>query len=163
MHECRRRTIDHRPRRSGPTAVLGALAHAACRLDTSREALTLDLAEHHRDPSQAQVDAVRHGLLDTVTDLDEAGSLPPASALVDEALDASDASAVTRWAVRAVPDSVIDRALPTDDVLRRAIARLDVRALLSALDDPDQLGIALTPTLTDAVKQTLTEQLRSLL
>ena len=42
--------------------------------------------------------------------------------------------------IRALPDSVIDAALKTDDVLTRAIDDLDLRSLLANLDDQDDLN-----------------------
>ncbi len=96
--------------------VLLGVADAACRLGVSRESLTLDLAQPG-ERSDAEVDALREGLRDAVRQLADEGSLPPASELVDEALDNSDLNRFLELAIRALPDSVVDAALKTDDVL----------------------------------------------
>ncbi len=57
------------------------------------------------------------------------GSLPPASELVDEALESADLNDFVKTLIRALPDSVVDAALKTDDVLTRAIEDLDLRTL----------------------------------
>ena len=147
----------------GQRLVLIGLDGAACRLGTSREALTYDLARDHTDPSDAQVAALRAGLLEAVETMRRAGTLPPASDLVDQALDASDLNAFTKLAIRALPDSVVDQALPTDQVLRQAIEDLDVRALLTDLDDPDRLDALITQAVKKAVGETISARLRSLL
>jgi len=160
-----------RPAQSGAPTTLDALGQrlvllgldgAACRLGTSREALTLDLAQDHSDPSDAQVAALRAGLLDAIDDMKRDGTLPPAADLVDQALDASDLNAFAKLAIRALPDSVINQALPTDEVLRQAVEDLDVRALLTHLDDGDQLSTLVTQAVTKAVQETLTARLHSL-
>ena len=99
---------------------------AACSLNVSREALTLELARADT-PTDAEIDAVREGLLSAVSQMQDDGSLPPASELVDEALDSADLNPLLESAIRAIPDSVIDAALKTDDVLTRAISDLDLR------------------------------------
>ena len=117
--------------------VLLGIDGAACRLDVSREALTLELAQTGT-PTDAQVDALREGLLVAVDRMEDDGTLPPASELVDEALDSADLNGFLEAAIRALPDSVIDAALKTDDVLTRAIEDLDLRAVLANLDDQDE-------------------------
>ena len=62
---------------------------AACRLRVSREALTLELAQPG-PRTDAQVDALREGLLAAVRRMEDDGTLPPASELVDEALENAD-------------------------------------------------------------------------
>ena len=67
------------------------------------------------------------------------GSLPPASDLVDEALDTADLNRFLKAAIRALPDSVVNAALKTDDVLIRTIDDLDLRSLLANLDNQHDL------------------------
>jgi hypothetical protein len=141
--------------------VLLGVDGAACDLDVSREALVLELAQ--RDPSDAEVDALHDGLVGAVGRMKEDGTLPPASALVDEALATSDLNGFLEAAIRALPDSVIDAALKTDDVLVRAIDDLDLREVLANLDDTDDLNRQLEPAITDAVKDSLVDRVRNLL
>jgi len=142
--------------------VLLGLDGAACRLGVSREALTLELARPG-PRSDARVDALRAGLLDAVEQMKSDGTLPPASDLVDEALDNSDLNGFVKAAIRALPDSVIDSALKTDDVLDRTIADLDLRGLLANLDDEKDLDARLDAAVTQAVKDSLTARLRGLI
>ncbi len=62
--------------------VLLGIDEAACTLGVSREALTLELAQPG-PRTDAEIDALRGGLLSAVGRMQEDGSLPPASALVD--------------------------------------------------------------------------------
>jgi hypothetical protein len=142
--------------------VLLGLDGAACRLHTSREALTLELARPG-PRSDAEIAALRAGLLDAVRKMKAAGTLPPASDLVDEALDSSDLNGFVKAAIRALPDSVVDSALHTDDVLARTIEALDLRRLLAHLDDEQGLDRQLDAAVTRAVKDSLTDRLRDLL
>jgi hypothetical protein len=146
----------------GERLVLLGLDRAACRLHVTREALTLQLAQSHT-PTDDQVAALRAGLLDAVARMKSDGTLPPASKLTDEALAQSDLNGFLKAAIRALPDSLIDSALKTDDVLRRAINSLDLRALLSNLDDPAQLSRQINAAVTKAVKDALVARLRGLL
>ncbi|HET6940238.1 MAG TPA: hypothetical protein VFI19_16595, partial [Nocardioides sp.] len=65
--------------------VLLGLDGAACQLHVSREALTLELAQPG-PRTDAEIDALRAGLLSAVQRMKDDGTLPPASDLVDEAL-----------------------------------------------------------------------------
>ena len=141
--------------------VLLALDDAACTLGVSREALTLDLAQTS-EPTDAQVDALHDGLLAAVDRMDAEGTLPPISSLVDEALDNADLNGLLEAALRAIPDSVVDGALPTDVVLTNAVDQLDLRAVLADLDDPDALDTQLEDAVTQAVKDTLVDRVREL-
>ena len=142
--------------------VLLGLDGAACRLHVSREALTLELAQPG-PPSDAEIAALRAGLLDAVRRMHDDRTLPPASDLVDEALDNSDLNGLVQAAIRALPDSVIDSALHTDDVLTRTIEDLDLRTLLANLDDQQSLNAQLDAAITQSVKDSLTARLRDLL
>ena len=142
--------------------VLIGVDDAACTLGVSREAFTLGLARSGT-PTDAEVDALREGLLSAVGEMKDDGSLPPASDLIDEALDSSDLNDFLKTLIRALPDSVVDAALKTDDVLVRAIDDLDLRALLSNLDDPDDLNAQVEAAVTRAVRESLVARLRGLL
>ncbi|GAB3088109.1 hypothetical protein [Nocardioides zeae] len=141
--------------------VLRGVDDAACTLGVSREALTLELAQQD-EPTDAQVDALRDGLRTAVGELAEEDLLPPSSSLVDEALDGADINRFLAAGIRALPDSVIDDALPTEDVLTRAVDELDVRAILSDLDDADALRDEVEPAVMQAVRDELLDRLRNL-
>jgi hypothetical protein len=146
----------------GERLVLLGLDGAACRLGVTREALTLDLAES-RAPTGAQVVALRAGLLAAVDRMKADGTLPKASDLTDEALDNSDLNGFIKAAIRALPDSLINGALKTDDVLKRTINELDLRKLLTNLNNADELTKQINSAVTDAVKRSLVARLRDLL
>jgi hypothetical protein len=142
--------------------VLLGLDGAACRLHVTREALILDLAQPG-PRSDAQVAAVRAGLLQAVQRMKADGSLPRASDLADEALATANLPSLVKLAIHLLPDSVINSALHTDDVLRRTIAKLDLRKLLSNLNNPDQISSQIQAAVTAAVKDALLARLRSLI
>jgi hypothetical protein len=141
--------------------VLLGVDGAACRLGVSREALTLELAQPGTR-TDAEIDALREGLLEAVQRMKDDGSLPPASDLVDEALDNADLNGFLEAAIRAIPDSVVNAALKTDDVLTRAIDDLDLRAVLANLDSQDDLNRQVEAAITQAVKDSLAARLRGL-
>jgi hypothetical protein len=142
--------------------VILGLDGAACRLHVSREALTLDLARQGT-PTDAQINALRAGLLEAVDRMKADGTLPQASALTDQALDESNLNGLLKAAIRVLPDSLINSALKTDDVLRRAINDLDLRKLLANLTNPDDLTRQIDAAVTQAVKDSLIARLRGLL
>ena len=142
--------------------VLIGMDEAACTLGVSREALTLELAQPGPRTDE-EIEALRGGLLSAVGRMQEDGSLPPASALVDEALDNADLDDFLKSVIRALPASVIDAAVKTDDVLVRAINDLDLRTLLANLDDQDDLNAQVNAAVTQAVKDSLVARLRDLL
>ncbi|MBB3044989.1 hypothetical protein [Nocardioides soli] len=147
--------------------VLIGLDEAACTLGTSREALTLELARSGagaQADAQAddQADALRDGLLAAVARMQGDGTLPAASDLVDEALDTADLNGVLEAVIRAVPDSVVDAALPMDDVLTRAIEDLDLHALLANLDDQAALEAQVQAAVSQAVVDSLVARVRDL-
>jgi len=142
--------------------VLIGIDGAACRLHVSREALALELAQAD-DPTDAQIDALRAGLKAAVSRMKGDGSLPPASELVDESLESADLNDFLKRVIRALPASAIDAALKTDDVLRRAIDDLDLRALLANVDDQQALEQQIEVAVTAAVKDSLEARLRDLL
>ena len=142
--------------------VLLGLDGAACRLHMTREALALELAQSST-PTDAQTDALRAGLLEAVNRMKADGTLPPASKLTDEALDNADLNGFIKAAIRSLPDSLINSALKTDDILRRTINELDLRSLLANLNDPDELSQQINAAVTKAVKDSLVGRLRDLL
>ena len=142
--------------------VLLGLDGAACRLGLSREAFALQLARPG-PRTAAQVNAVRAGLLRAVARMKADGTLPRSSSLVNEAVAGSKLNVFVKAAIRALPDSLIDKNLKTDDVLRRTINDLDLERLLSNLDDPDDLNTQITAAVTKAVKAALVARLRDLL
>ena len=91
------------------------------------------------------------------------GTLPPISDFVDEALDNADLNGFLKAAIKALPDSVIDAALKTDDVLDRTIDDLDLRDLLANLDDQGDLNRQVEAAVEQAVKDALVDRLRDLL
>ncbi|HET9999155.1 MAG TPA: hypothetical protein VFQ17_16665 [Nocardioides sp.] len=141
--------------------VLIGIDEAACTLGVSREALTLELAQPGPRTDE-EIEALRGGLLSAVGRMQEDGSLPPASALVDEALDNADLDDFLKSVIRALPASVIDAAVKTDDVLVHAIDELDLRTLLANLDDQDDLDEQVNAAVTQAVKDSLLARLRDL-
>lgn len=141
--------------------VLLGLDNAACELSVSREQLTLELAQPG-ERTEAEIAALRQGLLAAVDQMAEDGSLPPASELTDEALDAAGLNGFVEAVVRAIPDSAIDAALKTQDVLQRAIADLDLSALLVDLADQDRLNQQIQAAITRAVTDSLIARLRDL-
>ena len=142
--------------------VLLGLDGAACRLHLSREALTLKLAQPG-DRTDAEIAALHDGLLAAVQRMKDDGSLPPASDLVDEALDNADLNGFLEAAIRALPDSVVNAAVKIDDVLTRTIDDLDLRTILANLDDEAGLTQQINAAVTQAVKDSLADRLRDLL
>jgi len=145
----------------GERVVLLGLDGAACRLHVTREALILQLATPGKR-SDAEINAVRAGLLGAVDKMKAAGTLPPASDYSDEAVDNADLNGFVKFLIKALPDSVIDAALKTDDVLKRTITNLDLRTVLADLNDPDELRRRINDAVTQAVKDSLVDRLQDL-
>lgn len=142
--------------------VLLGIDGAACRLGTSREALTLQLAQPG-PRSDEEVDALRAGLHDAVRRMKDDGTLPPASDLVDEAMDNSDLNGFLKAAIKALPDSVVDAAVKIDDVLDRTIDDLDLRSVLENVDDQDDLDRQVNAAVEQSVKDSVVDRLTSLI
>ena len=142
--------------------VLLGIDNAGCTLGISREALTLQLAQAG-EPTDAQVDALQDGLKQAVRDMQDDGSLPPTSDLVEETIGNADLNGLLKRLILALPASVVDSALKTDDVLIRTINDLDVREVLSNLDDPRDLNRQIEAAVTQAVKDSLTQRVRDLI
>lgn len=145
----------------GELLVLYGLDGAACRLHQSRESLVLQLALPG-ERTDAQVEALRGGLLDAVDRMKAENQLPAAADLADEALADADLNGFLKRAIRALPDGVINGTLKTDDVLRRAVTDLDLRALLTDLADPAKLQSRISAAVTEAVKDSLRARVRDL-
>jgi hypothetical protein len=142
--------------------VLLGIDGAACRLGVSREALILELAQPG-PRTDAEIDALHEGLLVAVRRMQDDGSLPPASELVDEAMDNADLNGFLEAAIRAIPASVVNAALKMDDVLTRAIDDLDLRTILADIDDQQAPNEQMEAAVTQAVKDSLVDRLRNLL
>ena len=140
------------------TLVLFGLDAAACQLGETREGLLLRLAQVD-EPSDAEVEALRTGLRVAVDRMDAEGRLPKVSALKDEALERAGVPGLVSMAIKALPDDFLDSRLATDDLLRRSVDELDVRALILDMDDPGQVqslvGAAVTKAAIAAVKESL--------
>lgn len=141
--------------------VLLGIDDAACRLQVSREALVLRLAEP-ASRSDAEVEALHAGLLSAVRRMQDDGSLPPASSLVGEALDSIELNAFLKAAILALPDPVIDAALKTDDILTRTIDGLDLRDMLANLDDQSSLEQQIQEAVVPAVRDSVLARIRGL-
>ncbi len=161
---CAERTVTSRdPGIEGLTErlVLLGIDGAACILGVSRESLTLELAQPG-ERTDEEIAALRQGLLSAVDRMKEDGTLPPASDLVEEALENADINDLLRRVILALPDSVIDAAVKTDDVLVRTINDLDLRELLADIEDQDELNRQVEAAVTQAVKDSIVERLRDL-
>jgi hypothetical protein len=145
----------------GEHLVLLGLDGAACTLGKTREALVIELARPG-ERTDAEIDALRSGLLGAVDRMQADGTLPPASDLADEALAEADLNRFVKIAIRALPDSAVNAALHTDDVLRRAVNGLDLRELLGNLENPNELEDQISAAVTKAVKDSLRDRLRDL-
>ncbi len=139
--------------------VVVGVQNAACDLGVTREELVLALpsAADRRALAQRQgldeadlVRALRKGLGDAIGRLDRERRLPPASQLLDSYVGRLGLPGVAEALIRRIPDGIVDGLLPTGDVLRTAIGRIDVEDLLGQIDDPRALETKLRKTITDA-------------
>jgi hypothetical protein len=138
--------------------VLTGLDAAACQIGVSREAFARQLAQPGAR-TDAQINALRTGLLTAVDILKADGKLPKASRLAREAVDVSNLSGFRKAAIRAIPDALIDKTLTTDDVLRRTINDLDLRALLANLGNRHDLTTQVNAAVLKAVLARLADDL----
>ena len=139
--------------------VLLGLDGAACRLGISRERLVLALADTRSLDPRAPA-ALEAGLRDAVYRLEREGRLPKVSQLLPEALDQSNLPGIAKTVIGALPDSVVDSALPTGPLLRRAVGELDVNRLVHELDNPDRLQPAVRSAILRAARDQILERLR---
>jgi hypothetical protein len=159
---CTRRAVPLIPARLEPLAeriVLLGLDNAACRLGSSRERLVLALADTRSLDPDAPA-ALKAGLRDAVDRLDREGRLPKVSQLLPEALDQADLPGIVKTVIGAIPDGVIDTALPTGPLLRRTISELDVDRLIRELHDPHQLESAVRSAILQAALHQILDRLR---
>jgi hypothetical protein len=139
--------------------VLDGVQRAACALGVPRERLVLALPSARdrrrlaREAGRSEAGlavVLRGGLGRAVRRMDRAGRLPRASALLDTYAGDLGLPGLAEQAVRRFPDRVVDDLVPTGPVVERALARVDVLAVLRDLDDPDALEGALTDAVRDA-------------
>jgi hypothetical protein len=142
--------------------VLTGVDEAACKLGVSRERLLLALPSQKDRAALARetgtderglAQALKDGLRTGIDRLDKAGQLPKTSALLPSV---ADQLGISKSLVGAIPDSVVDDLLPTADVLRRAVDKIDMNVILANLDDRE----ALESTLRDALVQAAIDELR---
>lgn len=143
--------------------VLTGVDEAACKLGVSRERLLLalpsqpDRAELARElgtDEEGLAQATKDGLLTGIDRLEKAGQLPKASALLPSI---ADQLGISTGLVGLIPDGVVDNLLPTADLLRRSIEKVDVNAVLADLDDRK----ALESTLRDVLFKAAIEEAKA--
>jgi hypothetical protein len=150
------------PARLEPVAeriVLLGLDNAACRLGISRERLVLALADTRSLDPDARA-ALKAGLRDAVDRLDRERRLPKVSQLLPEALDLADLPGIVKTAIGAIPDGLVDTALPTGPLLRGTISELDIDRLIRELHDPRQLKSAVRSAILQAALHQILDRLR---
>ena len=160
---CNPRADPPIPARLEPVAeriVLLGLDNAACRLGISRERLVLALADTRSLDPDAPA-ALKAGLRDAVDRLDRERRLPKVSELLPEALDQADLPGIVKTVIGAIPDGLVDTALPTGPLLRRTISQLDVDRLVRELNDPRQLESAVRSAILQAALHQILDRLRS--
>jgi hypothetical protein len=138
---CVERPVPPIPPRLEPLTeriVLLGLDRAACRLGISRERLVLALANQGSLNPHAPA-ALKAGLRDAVDRLEREGRLPKVSQLLPQALDQANLPGLAKTLIGAIPDGVVDDALPTGPLLRRTVEELDINRLIRELHDPRQL------------------------
>ncbi|HXO06725.1 MAG TPA: hypothetical protein VN880_01765 [Solirubrobacteraceae bacterium] len=158
---CTPRPVPSIPPQLEPLAeqiVLLGLDRAACRLGISRERLVLALADTRSLGPRAPA-ALKAGLREAVDRLDREGRLPKVSQLLPEALDQANLPGIVKTIIEAIPDGLVDKALPTAPLLRRTIDELDVTRLLRELTDPGQLDSAVKTAILHAAFQQIVGRL----
>ena len=158
---CTPRPVPPIPAQLEPLAeqiVLLGLDSAACRLGISRERLVLALADTRTLDPRAPA-ALKTGLRDAVDRLDREHRLPKVSKLLPEALGQANLPGIAKTILAAIPDGVIDSALPTAPLLRRTVDALDVNRLLHQLHDPRQLDSAVRSAILQAALRQILDHL----
>ena len=158
---CIPRPVAAIPPRLEPLAeqiVLLGLDSAACRLGISRERLVLALADT-RSLNPREPAALKAGLRDAVDRLDREHRLPKVSQLLPQALDQTNLPGIAKTIIEAIPDGLVDNALPTAPVLRRTIDELDVTRLLQELTDPSRLNSAVQSAILHAALHQILDRL----
>ena len=139
--------------------VLVGLDSAACRLGISRERLVLALADTRTLDPRAPA-ALKAGLHDAIDRLGREHRLPKVSQLLPQALDQANLPGIAKTIIGAIPDEVIDNALPTAPLLRRTVDELDIDRLLHQLHDPRQLNSAIRSAILQAALGQILDRLR---
>ena len=139
--------------------VLLGLDGAACRLGISRERLVLALAGTGSLDPRAPA-ALKAGLGDAVDRLHREGRLPKVSQLLPQALDQSSLPGIAKTIIEAIPDGVVDNALPTAPLLHRTVDELDVAQLVHDLKDPSQLNSAVQSAILHAAADQILDRLK---
>lgn len=148
--------------------VLDGVQRAACALGVPRERLVLALPSARdrrrlaRESGRSEAGLVlvlKGGLSQAVRRLDRAHRLPRASGLLETYAGDLGLPRIAEEAVRRIPDRVVDDLVPTGPVLQRALARVDLVAVLRDLDDPDALEGALTVAIRNAALAEARERL----
>ena len=143
--------------------VLTGIDEAACELGVTRERLLLALPSREDRAQLAQelgtdeeglAQATKDGLLAGIDRLEKAGQLPKASALLPSI---ADQLGISTGLVGLIPDGLVDNLLPTADLLRRSIEKVDVNAVLADFDDRK----ALESTLRDALFKAAIEEAKA--
>lgn len=159
---CTPRPVPPIPAQLEPLAeriVLLGLDSAACRLGVSRERLVLAVADTRSLDPRAPA-ALKAGLGDAVDRLDRERRLPKVSRLLPEALDQTGLPGIDKTVIDAIPDGLVDSALPTGALLRRTVHELDVDRLLRELDDPRRLESAVRSAILHAALRQILDRLR---
>jgi hypothetical protein len=135
--------------------ILLALDNTACRLGIPRERLVLSLADPRTlDPRTPAT--LKAGLRDAVDRLDREHRLPKVSQLLPQALNQTHLPGIAKAIIEAIPNALLDNALPTAPLLRRTVDQLDTNQLLRHLDNPRQLQSTIQSALLHAaLSQTL--------
>jgi hypothetical protein len=92
--------------------------------------------------------------------LERQGQLPRVSQLLPEALDLAHLPGIVKTLIKAIPDSVVDRTLPTGPLLRRTVDELDVNQVLRELGDPSQLQSTVRSAILHAALSEILDRLR---
>lgn len=151
------------------TIVLTGLDQTACKLGVSRERLLLalpsqkdraELARETGTDERGLAQALKDGLRTGVDRLDKSGQLPKTSALLPSV---ADQLGISKTLVDAIPDSLVDNLLPTGDLLRRALDKIDMNTVLANLDDRQSLESTLRDALVQAAKDEIKERIKDAL
>jgi hypothetical protein len=97
---------------------------------------------------------------DAVDRLHREGRLPKVSQLLPQALDQSSLPGIAKTIIEAIPDGVVDNALPTAPLLHRTVDELDVAQLVHDLKDPSQLNSAVQSAILHAAADQILDRLK---
>jgi hypothetical protein len=159
---CIQRPVGPTATRLEPLAeqiVLLGLDSAACRLGISRERLVLALADP-RSLTPGTTAALRAGLRDAVGRLEREHRLPKVSQLLPQVLAQVQLPGIAKTIIGAIPAGIVDSALPTGALLRRAVDDLDINRLIRQLGNPNQLQSTIQSALLRAAGSQILHQLQ---